>query len=50
MRELLAAMEKADTGRGIYVALNSVSDTATQFAAKNGVRVLFGEESAVFAN
>ncbi len=46
MRELLTAMEKADTGRGIYVALNSVSDAAAQFAAKNGIRVLFGNELA----
>jgi restriction system protein len=46
LRELLTAMEKADTGRGIYVALNSVSDAAAQFAAKNGIRVLFGGELA----
>jgi restriction system protein len=49
LRELHAAMEKADTGRGIYVALNSVSEAATQFAGKNGIRVLFGEELARFA-
>jgi restriction system protein len=42
LRELHAAMEKADTGRGIYVALNSASETAAQFAAKNGIRVLAG--------
>jgi restriction system protein len=39
LRELLVAMEKAETGRGIYVALNSVSDAAVQLAAKNGVSV-----------
>jgi restriction system protein len=43
LRELLAAMEKAETGRGIYVALNSVSDAAAQFAEKNGIRILLGE-------
>ena len=44
LRELLAAMEKADTGRGIYVALNSVSDAAARFAAENGIRVASGSE------
>lgn len=44
LRELLAAMEKADTGRGIYVALNSVSDAASAFAKKNGIRVAGGNE------
>lgn len=39
LRELLAAMEKADTGRGIYVAMNSVSDAAAQFAERNGIRI-----------
>ncbi len=46
LRELLAAMEKADTGRGVYVAINAVSDAATQFAAKNGIRVLHGSDLA----
>jgi restriction system protein len=46
LREVLAAMEKADTGRGIYVALNPVSDAAAQFATKNGIRVLVGEALA----
>jgi restriction system protein len=46
LRELHAAMEKADTGRGIYVALNTVSEAATQFAAKNGITFLFGAELA----
>jgi restriction system protein len=49
LRELLAAMEKAETGRGVYVALNTVSDAAAQFAEKNGVRVLCGGELAAFA-
>jgi restriction system protein len=39
LRELLAAMEKAETGRGVYVALNTVSDAAAQFAEKSGIRV-----------
>lgn len=42
LRELLAAMEKADTGRGIYVASNGVTDAALQFATDNGIRVLMG--------
>ncbi|TAG78079.1 MAG: restriction endonuclease [Burkholderiales bacterium] len=46
LRELLAAMDKVETGRGVYVGLNSVSDAAVQFAEKNGIRVLFGEELA----
>jgi restriction system protein len=49
LRELHAAMEKAETGRGIYVALNSVSDAAAQFAAENGIRVLSNDELAKFA-
>jgi restriction system protein len=44
LRELLAAMEKADTGRGIYVALNSVSEAAARFAAENGIRTLNAAE------
>ncbi len=48
LRELLAAMEKAETGRGIYVALNSVSDAAAQFAEKNGIRILVSDELATF--
>jgi restriction system protein len=49
LRELLAAMEKVETGRGVYVAMNSVSDVAAQFAKKNGIRVLTGAEVAAFA-
>jgi restriction system protein len=49
LRELLAAMEKADTGRGIYVALNAVSDAAVRFAAENGIRVTSGNELAELA-
>lgn len=49
LRELLTAMEKADTGRGIYVAMNSVSDAAAQFAEKNGIRVMSDEDLAAFA-
>jgi restriction system protein len=44
LRELLTAMEKADTGRGIYTALNSVSEAASAFAAKNGIRIASGSE------
>ncbi len=44
LRELLAAMEKADTGRGIYVALNSVSEAALRFARENGIRLVAGSE------
>lgn len=44
LRELLAAMEKAETGRGIYVALNDVSDAAARFAAENGVRIALVSE------
>ncbi len=40
LRELHTAMEKADTGRGIYVAMGGVSDAADQFAAKNGIRIV----------
>lgn len=49
LRELLAAMEQAETGRGVYVALNAVSDAAAHFAEKNVIRVLTGEELAAFA-
>jgi restriction system protein len=48
LRELLAVMEKAETGRGIYVALNNVSDPAVQFAEKNGIRVLSSDGLATF--
>jgi restriction system protein len=47
IRELHAAMEKIDTGRGVYVALNTASDSATQFAGKNGIRVLSAGELAI---
>jgi restriction system protein len=47
LRELLAAMEKAETGRGVYVAINNVSDAATQFAEKNGIRVLSDSQLAI---
>jgi restriction system protein len=46
LRELLAAMEKAETGRGVYVALNAVSDAAAEFAEKNGIRVLSDSQLA----
>jgi restriction system protein len=46
LRELLAAMEKAETGRGVYVALYAVSDAAAQFAEKNGIRALRADELA----
>jgi restriction system protein len=49
LRELHAAMEKAETGRGIYVAMNPLSDAATRFAATHGIRVLTGAELAAFA-
>jgi restriction system protein len=49
LRELHAAMEKAETGRGVYMALNAVSDAAAQFAAENGIRVLSNDELAKFA-
>jgi restriction system protein len=49
LRELHTTMEKAETGRGVYVAMNSVSDVAAQFAKKNGIRVLTGAEVAAFA-
>jgi restriction system protein len=46
LRELHAAMEKGKVDRGIYVALNAVSEPAARFAKENGIRVLFGEELA----
>jgi restriction system protein len=46
LRELIGAMEKADTGRGMYVALAPLSDAAAQFAEKNGVKVVVGAELA----
>lgn len=49
LRELLAAMEKAETGRGVYVVVSSVSDAAAQFATKNGIRFLAGDGLAAFA-
>jgi restriction system protein len=49
LRELHAAMEKAETGRGIYVAMNPLSDAATRFAATHGIRVLTGAALAAFA-
>jgi restriction system protein len=49
LRELFAAMEKAETGRGIYIATHGVSDAAQQFAAKNGIRIILGAALAEFA-
>jgi restriction system protein len=49
LRELHTTMEKAETGRGIYVAMNAVTDAAALFAENNGIRVLRGEELAAFA-
>jgi restriction system protein len=49
LRELLAAMEKVETGRGIYVAMNPLSDAATRFAATHSIRVLTDAELAAFA-
>lgn len=44
LRELQAAMEAADTGRGIYVAMNATSDSAQQFASKNSIRLVTGSD------
>jgi restriction system protein len=49
LRELLAAMKKAETERGVYVAISSVSESAAQFAATHGIRVLTDAELAAFA-
>jgi restriction system protein len=49
LRELLAAMKKAETERGVYVAISSVSESAAQFAATHGIRVLAGAALAAFA-
>ncbi len=46
LRELFAAMEKAETGRGVYVAINAVSDAAAKFAESNGIRVVRGAHLA----
>jgi restriction system protein len=47
LRELATAMDAQDAGRGIYVALNPPGDAALQFASKNSIRVLQGNELAM---
>ena len=44
LRELAALMTMREANLGIYVAVNSPSDSAKNYASKNGIRVLQGVE------
>ena len=47
LRELNAAIMKLDANQGIYVAVNPLSDAATNFASKNSIRLLPGNALAL---
>jgi restriction system protein len=44
LRELLAAKEARELREGIFIATGEITDTARQFAAKNGIRLIGGPE------
>ena len=47
LRELNAAIMKLDANQGIYVAVNALSDAATNFASKHSIRLLPGNALAL---
>jgi len=47
LRELATAVDAKEASLGVYVALNAPSDAARQFAAKNSVRILQGNDLAL---
>lgn len=47
LRELATAAEAAEASLAIYVAVNAVSDAARQFASRNSIRFLNGEDLAL---
>ena len=47
LRELNSALTKLDSNQGIYVAVNPLSDAATTYASKNGIRLLAGNTLAL---
>ncbi len=46
LRELKAAMDKAEAREGLFVALGDVTPQAARFAASNGIRVIGAPELA----